>query len=195
MSIISSFDATERGRCLRRLLLALVVCCCTAAVQANTASWQTPALVAERGERWQLAGSGVLRWFGFRVYDAALWVEGDARWSPLRPFALEIRYHRKIAGAKLVQASLDEMRRLGSADEDDLARWRVKLEAAFPDVESGDVIIGLREADGSVAFHHRGQVTVRIEDLAFANAFFAIWLDDRTREPGLRAELIGGGDG
>jgi hypothetical protein len=40
-------------------------------------------------------------------------------------------------------------------------------------------------------FYHQGKLTGRIDDVEFAGAFFAIWLDERTREPALRARLLG----
>lgn len=160
---------------------------------AGASTWQTPELLGGRDASWRMLGEGQLRWLGFRIYDASLWVEGDAL-PDEGPFALEIRYHRDIASTWLVETSLDEMRRMGVADETAIEAWRDDLEAAFPDVVSGDVIVGVREADGGAVFYHRGERTVRIEGADFANAFFAIWLDERTREPGLREALLGRGD-
>jgi hypothetical protein len=156
----------------------------------GASQWQTPQWLGERAGQWRLLGEGQLRWLGFRIYDAALWVDGDGR-PDSAPFALELRYHRDIASDRLVQTSLDEMRRLALADEAMLERWRDDLEAAFPDVVAGDVIVGRKSADGSAEFYHRGARTVRIADPAFAEAFFGIWLDEGTREPGLRAALLG----
>jgi hypothetical protein len=91
-----------------------------------------------------------------------------------------------------VQASIEEMQRLGSADDARLARWKLDLERVFPDVRSGDVIHGLHLPQHGAEFYHQGKLTGRIEDVEFARAFFAIWLDPRTREPELRARLLGG---
>jgi hypothetical protein len=177
---------------LRRVLCALACALsllCLGSVAASS-QWQTPGLVAERGEAWHKLGEGQLRWFGFRVYEAALWAP-HGQWRADQPFALEIRYLRDIPSARLVQASVDEMKRLGVAEESRIDVWRADLERAFPDVVSGDVIVGLRDDDGSAVFFHRGEQTVRIAEPGFADAFFAIWLDERTREPGLRERLFG----
>ncbi|AUN94567.1 chalcone isomerase family protein [Pseudazoarcus pumilus] len=184
MSIISS-SAVHKALSAFALLLAVTF--------AGASTWQTPDLLGGRDAGWRMVGEGQMRWLGFRIYDASLWATDDA--APTDgAFALEIRYHRDIASTRLVDTSLDEMRRLGVAEESRIEAWRDDLEAAFPDVVSGDVIVGVREADGSAVFYHRGERTVRIEDADFADAFFAIWLDERTREPGLREALLGRGD-
>lgn len=41
------------------------------------------------------------------------------------------------------------------------------------------------------AFYHQGRLSGKVADPAFARAFFAIWLDARTRVPALRARLLG----
>jgi hypothetical protein len=129
---------------------------------------------------WQLSGAGEMRFFGWRVYEAALWRSKAGE-------ALAIRYQRAITAERLVRTTLDEMDRLGVEDPD---RWREALAQAFPDVAAGDVLVARRGADG-VAFYAGEQRTLALDDPEFAAAFFAIWLDPRTREPGLRAALLG----
>jgi len=141
---------------------------------------------------WRIQGQGEMRWLGFRLYQASLWAPGG-RWQSDQPYALELRYSRDIPSARLVQASIEEMQRLGNADDARLARWQVELERVFPDVRSGDVIHGLHLPQRGAEFYHQGKLTGRIEDVEFARAFFAIWLDPRTREPALRASLLGSG--
>lgn len=151
----------------------------------------------------QMAGSGEMRWFGLKLYDAALWVQpgvqpgADAAptagaGQPLnKPYALALRYTRSISGEALVTASLDEIRRLGEADEGRLARWKPLLEKALPSVAPGDTLVGFHEPGRGASFWHQGQLTARIDDPQLAGAFFGIWLDARTREPQLRARLLG----
>ena len=141
---------------------------------------------------WRIQGQGEMRWFGFRLYQASLWAP-DGRWQAGLPYALELRYARDIPSARLVQASIEEMQRLGSADDARLARWKLDLERVFPDVRTGEVILGLQLPQRGAEFYHQGKLTGRIDDVEFARAFFAIWLDPRTREPALRASLLGAG--
>jgi hypothetical protein len=139
---------------------------------------------------WRLQGRGEMRWFGFRLYEASLWVPGG-QWQAHLPYALELRYAKDIPSTRLVQASIEEMQRLGNAGSEPLARWRIALERVFPDVRSGEVIVGTHVPQRGAEFYHQGKLTGRIDDVEFAGAFFAIWLDERTREPALRARLLG----
>ena len=183
-----------RPRCLRALLLAgaLVLAQPAAAVAL-------PRPVLATAGALQMAGSGEMRWFGLKLYDAALWVNAGADAAPpaaaglplQKPYALALRYTRAISGEALVTASLDEIRRLGETSESRLARWKPLLEKALPSVAPGETLVGLHEPGRGASFWHEGQLTARIDDAELAGAFFGIWLDARTREPKLRARLLG----
>lgn len=150
----------------------------------------------------QRVGEGELRWFGLKLYDAALWAMPDAAAEPVddeaevaqvlaADHALSIRYARAVSSARLVELSLGEMRRLGYEDEAQLARWAQALACALPSVEAGETLVGLHRPGEGAQFWHQGQPTAALEDAELAAAFFAIWLDPRTREPRLRAQLLG----
>jgi len=140
---------------------------------------------------WRVAGEGEMRWFGFELYRARLWTPADG-WRADGAYALELTYAREIPARNLVQASLDEMARLG-ADAARLGLWRGELERVFPDVRGGEVIVGVHLPGRGAEFYHQGRLTGRVEDVNFARLFFAIWLDPRTREPALRERLLGSG--
>lgn len=151
-----------------------------------------PAVEAVAGPM-RLAGEGEMRWLGFKLYDAALWVEAglDGVTASEAGHALVIRYARPIAAQRLIDVSIDEMRRLGERDEARLARWRALLQQALPAVEEGDTLVGLHRPGRGASFWHQGRLTAHLGDAELARAFFAIWLDERTREPELRARLLG----
>jgi hypothetical protein len=135
-------------------------------------------------KRW---GSGEFRRLGFLVYEATLWAGGD---DPLRPpLALDLLYRRALRGKSLADASVREMRRLGFADDANLAAWGEQLVGIFPDVRPGDRILGLHRLRGAQFFHNDRPIGA-LDDGAFASAFFAIWLDERTSAPELRAVLL-----
>lgn len=136
-------------------------------------------------------GAGEMRWFGLSIYQASLWT-GAERFDDSAPYALVLRYSRDIAGRRLVSTSIDELKRLGMRDEGKLKRWETLLAAVFPDVKSGESIIGVSLPTRGALFYHQGRLTGEIDDPEFARAFFAIWLDERTRAPDLRARLLGG---
>ena len=149
-----------------------------------------PEQVAKDFPDLRLAGEGRLRWFGLHVYDASLWING-ARWNEEREFALDIRYARDIKSRRLVQTSLDEMRRLGFGDERQLEKWAEQMARVLPDVRKGEHLTGVNRPGAGAEFYYQGRIVGTIADPAFAYAFFSIWLDARTREPGLRKSLIG----
>jgi Chalcone isomerase-like len=138
----------------------------------------------------RLLGQGRMRWFGLHLYDATLWVQGR-EWQWDRTFVLDIRYARSFAGSRIAEVSADEMARLGYRDERKLAVWRELMRRAFPDVKDGDHITGVFRPGAGVEFFHQGRSSAVIGDPEFARAFFSIWLDPATREPKLRAALLG----
>lgn len=140
----------------------------------------------------QPLGSGDLRWFGLRVYTANLWSERkpfDAR----APFALELTYHLDISRQRFVDTSIDEIRRLSGnrLPAEKLRRWENEMSRAFTDVKAGDQLIGVYLPNEGCRFYSRSKLLAEIRDPEFANAFFAIWLDERSRKKELRAQLLG----
>lgn len=174
---------------MSRLLVALVFLWAVPPVVHANAMPLPAAVQAERGDL-RVLGHGKMRWFGLHLYDAALWVAGS-EWQWDRTFVLDIRYARAFSGEKLAAASVDEMRRLGYRDPRKLDAWRERMLAAFPDVKSGDRISGVYRPGVGAEFFHEGRATAVVNDPEFARAFFSIWLDPATREPKLRAALLG----
>lgn len=133
-------------------------------------------------KRW---GNGEFRRFGFLVYEATLWAADDPQRPPL---ALRLDYKRTIAGAAIAEASVKEMRALGG-DDAMLKRWGEQMTRLFPDVRTGDYIIGQYRPEGA-SFYFNGRLLGSVDDAGFARAFFGIWLDARTSAPELRAALL-----
>jgi hypothetical protein len=135
-------------------------------------------------------GSGSLHWFGLHVYDARLAVAGE-RFDPAQPFALTLRYARDFKGERIAQTSIDEIRRLGFGTAAEHERWLEAMRRVIPDVRRGDELTGAAVPGRGTQFFHNGRPVGTIEDPAFARAFYAIWLDPRTRARDLRAQLLG----
>jgi hypothetical protein len=140
----------------------------------------------------RLAGEGRLTWLGFHVYDAQLFA--PVRFSlddPLRqPFVLELTYARKLEGKSIAVASRDEMQRMGLGTPEQQSRWLARMEALFPDVDKGRRIAGVNQPGTGARFYVDGVFAGSIDEPDFARAFFAIWLDPRTRAPRLRDSLL-----
>ncbi len=137
--------------------------------------------------RW---GDGEFRRFGLLIYEISLWLDPATPGIPPRPpYALDITYRRTIKGSRLVEASLDEMRKLGHTDEQRLGSWQQTLARLFPDVVPGDRITGQHVPTG-MRFFHNDRLLGESQDEDLARAFFAIWLDEKTSAPDLRRALI-----
>ncbi len=137
----------------------------------------------------EAVGSGTMRFFGLRIYDATLWSPGGV-WSANQPYALELVYARSFEGAAIAQRSIEEMRAQRAYPAATLTRWEQHMRALFPDVASGDRLTGVRMPGEGAAFYSGTRKLGQIDNEAFADAFFGIWLEPATRAPGLRARLL-----
>lgn len=141
----------------------------------------------------RLQGSGVLRFFGLRVYEARLWTMPgfDADSYAAKPFALELAYDRRLDGPAIAERSVAEMRRVAPFDEAKAKRWLALMNQAFPNVVAGDRLLGFNNGEGEVRFFHNGRLTAQALDAEYARLFFGIWLAKQTSAPALRESLLG----
>jgi len=136
----------------------------------------------------QQVGQGSFKRFGWSIYEAKLYAP-NGRFDTRTPYALSLTYERTIAGDRLVQASLDEMRKLG-APVDDHPQWGSELARVLPSVSKGVTLTSVYRPGEGAVFYQMDLEIGRIND-DLARWFLAIWLDPRTSEPGLRQALIG----
>ena len=138
------------------------------------------------------AGSARMRFFGFDVYDARLWVLDDFRASRFAQHALmlELAYLRGLKGRSIAERSLEEMRRGAAIEPAQAQRWLAAMQDAFPDVNAGDRITGLHRPDVGARFWFNGQLRAVIADPEFSRLFFGIWLAPSTSEPQMRSALL-----
>lgn len=145
---------------------------------------------------WRMQGTGALRFFGFKAYDALLWSTGaaGANASPLQNkslFALEIVYNTTLTSDEIVNVSLLEMARLKRLTDAQRKTWTAEMTKFFPSVKSGDRLTGVYVPKVGTRFFFNGRLISEINDLAFGDAFFAIWLDEGAKKPELRRALLG----
>lgn len=166
----------------RRILIAVIALFfATPAIAADVATQQIPNA--------QKVGEGRLSVAFWDVYDATLYAP-NGQWSPKQPFALSIRYFREIEGADIADHSVEEMKKQGFSDEQQLADWRKQMQDIFPDVKNGTELVALFIAH-KTTFYHDGRISGVIQDLQFSKHFSNIWLSEKTSEPALRKALLG----
>ena len=139
------------------------------------------------------AGSGDLRFLGLSIYQARLWVHPlfEAGDFGAHPLALELTYQRAFSAEAIAKRSIAEMRRIGPFSAAQATLWQQALQAALPDVQPGDRLVGLYQPGSGATFQLRGRTVGTVADPAFARLFFGIWLSPLTSEPQLRTALLG----
>ena len=164
----------------------------TPAVAPNSSLAALPAEVAAELPGAQWTGSARLRFFGFDVYDAQLWVAPGFKAAQFarHGLALELSYLRALSGRDIAERSLKEMRRAGELTDAQSQRWLSALQDAIPDVKAGDRLTGLHSPAMGVRFWHNGQPRPAVRDPEFSRLFFGIWLSDATSEPQMRRGLL-----
>lgn len=172
---------------MRNFLLAMVVLCSglSHAYATHAATpWEQQVPSA------QTVGKGEFHYLFMHIYDAELSAPNGA-FEPDAPYALKLTYHRAFDGVDIADESLRQMRKQGLKDEALLTRWGGEMRKVFPDVAKGDALTGVRRADGTTQFFHGEKSIGQINDPAFTDAFFGIWLSPKTTEPKLRKQLLG----
>lgn len=171
---------------LKKLLVLLSLCCaCLLPLSANAASpWEqsVPSV--------QTVGKGQFHYLFMHIYDAELFAP-NGTFSADAPFALKLTYHRAFDGEDIADESIRQMRKQGLKDEAALSRWQAEMRKAFPNVQKGESLTGIRAQNGSAIFYKNDALVATIDDPAFTDAFFNIWLSPKTTEPALRKKLLG----
>jgi hypothetical protein len=144
----------------------------------------------------QLIGKARLRVFGFQIYDVWLWAAPDLRSQgdtgyTTQPLGLELSYLRDFKGLDMAERSIKEMRRSAPISSAQEARWLLEMQRVLPSVKQGDRVLSIHKPGTGVDFWVNGQPVGAIQDAAFAQLFFGIWLSPKTSEPQLRALLLG----
>ncbi|MDD2544782.1 MAG: chalcone isomerase family protein [Burkholderiaceae bacterium] len=169
-----------------------VMLACAGGLFCAQAAWAQAADPAWPLSDLRLAGQGMMRFLGFDIYRARLWVRPG--FNPedyaAHPLALELTYQRDFSAQAIAKRSLEEMRRVGTFSEPQAQRWQQALQAALPDVKAGDRLTGIYQPGGAALFHLGGRVVGQVPDPEFARLFFGIWLSPQTSEPSLRQALI-----
>lgn len=171
---------------LPRLLA--IVCLLLGIASAQAAN--IPAHILQQLPDARLSGQGTFRWFGLKIYDAALWVGESGYQATSAKFILNLSYARELYGERIAQASIDEIRELGIGSDEQQQAWLSKMKTLLPNVQEGSQISGVYLPGQAARFYLDGKLLGEIADAEFARAFFAIWLDPRTRAGGLRKQLL-----
>lgn len=150
-----------------------------------------PAASVEGMPSLKVRGGGLLRMYGFQIYNAYLWTPDGAAFDRNKPFALDIEYLRNFEGKALAERSIDEKRAQGIGNEAVYAKWLAEMIRVFPNVKPNDRLTGVATAQRTARFFHNGKFTGEVTDPEFTDAFFGIWLNEKTSQRRFRERLLG----
>ncbi|MBC7711030.1 MAG: chalcone isomerase family protein [Rhizobacter sp.] len=139
----------------------------------------------------KVLGGGQLRMFGFQVYNVYLWTPVGASFDRNKPYALDLQYLRTFSAKQLAERSIDEMRGQGIGSDTVYPKWLAEMERVFADVKDGDRLTGVVTATKSSKFFYNGAYRGEVVDPAFADAFFGIWLNEKSSQLRIRNLLLG----
>lgn len=174
-----------------QIALALVLSVSTA--HAQTAEGVVPAAYATQLSQGRKLGEGTMRWFGLKLYDAQLFTEKPAAQFNHRSdrHLLELRYDKAFDGAKIAEASREQIEGQGVGNAQLWPVWQKKLTDIIPDVQKDTRLAALYLPGKGLQLFRDGQAHAELNDPELAAAFMGIWLDTRTSEPKLRERLLG----
>lgn len=138
----------------------------------------------------KISGSDRYSYVFFDVYDVTLFAP-SGQWTKSEPFALSLKYLRKLKGKRIANSSIQEIRSQGLKDEVKLASWYSQMKEIFPDVQKGSTLTGIHLPGQETRFYYNDTRIGTIKDPEFGHWFFGIWLAETTRAPALKQKLTG----
>jgi hypothetical protein len=137
----------------------------------------------------QIVGEAKFEYIFWDVYLAKLYAPSGT-YQQDAAYALSLTYLRDFDGEAIAERSIKEMKSQGFKDKQKISEWEDTMKALFPDVSKGQTITGIADAQGNAHFYLDDDLLGTVAEQTFTQQFFAIWLSDKTSEPGLRARLL-----
>ena len=146
------------------------------------------ALGSSECNNFKSVGSGELRKFFIKVYDAKL-ATPSGRYIDNRSLCLSINYAVAISDDQFLSATSRQFSHLGVSDVQKTA-WLEVLKPLMPSVVKGDQIVLYVDQDGEGSLYHNRVKTGTLASTQLTNNFANIWLGPNSTEPRLRQALV-----
>jgi hypothetical protein len=106
-------------------------------------------------------------------------------------FALVIKYSQNIKSQKLVETSIDEIKKTNQLNDTTKQNYAKKLTQIFPNVKTNDIIIASYQASScQTVFTLNNKKTGEILECDFSQKFLNIWLGQKVSYPKMRDALL-----
>lgn len=141
----------------------------------------------------RLSGISRMKYFGFDVYTAALYVaDREKGIEVLGPDAkiLVIRYHREIAKEKVIQSIRRDLSSIASVNMAEVLPRFKDLENAFEAPLKDDRYDFIFIPGSGMDMIRNGRLLANIPGDDFAEAFFGVWISPDVEDQKMRTELL-----
>ncbi len=149
-----------------------------------------PKEIAKNIDNPRLLGSDQLKFFGFKIYDIALWSQSE-EFSYNQKFAISIKYNKFFGKDDLIDRSIVEIRKNYKISDQKEKDYKKDMLRVFNDVFKGDTKTVVYFPHGVLRFYHNSQFNGKIEDKEFAREFVDIWLHYNSSYPKITMNLLG----
>ncbi|GAA6191302.1 hypothetical protein [Phaeobacter sp. NW0010-22] len=163
---------------MRKLALLFVTLLLPLSSQASTINSALPGA--------ELRGAATFRFIGFPLYEARLFTKSGAPLDWSKDFGLELKYLRNLTEYDLVEGTMRELNRTGTA-----LPLRGQLEQCFDDVRNGDRYIAVSKGQNQIGFWLNGNRVCTLKHPQIKTRFMTIFLGDNTRSKSFTRKLKG----
>ncbi|MBT3142130.1 hypothetical protein DS909_13255 [Phaeobacter gallaeciensis] len=163
---------------MRKLALLFVTLLFPLSSQASTINSALPGA--------ELRGAATFRFIGFPLYEARLFTKSGAPLDWSKDFGLELKYLRNLTEYDLVEGTMRELNRTGTA-----LPLRGQLEQCFDDVRNGDRYIAVSKGQNQIGFWLNGSRVCTLKHPQIKTRFMTIFLGDNTRSESFTRKLKG----
>lgn len=183
---------------IRGILIGFAACLAlvSALPAGEVAGVKLPDTRTVEGKALQLNGMGLRKKLVFKVYVAGLYVENksqDARTiiSADQVKSVELHILRNLSGTELTDAITEAFWKNNKPARSSLEPRLQKLNAMFPSVVSGDLIVLTYVPGKGTIVTAKGQQKGIIEGKDFSDALLAIWIGAEPVQSDLKRLLLG----
>jgi hypothetical protein len=160
----------------------------------NLEGFEFPGSIRIGDEQVMRRGSGVLTWYGFKIYAAAYYSVSDKKvdfaFEENRPCQLSIRYFRKMKKKDLICVADECLDNRTDLDMDALRERINNLNNWYVDVKKGDEYRLIYRPGEGTALNLNGRELGVIPGVDFASAYFGVWLSKYSPNQELRNQLL-----